>query len=89
MCESSGSLPISGKKSGTSTPDELGVALSPASCPPELGAGGKPTDLFGEETAPPHMSDEWRLHEGTDMQVCTRCNQLGYLLRAPEYKCNG
>lgn len=56
------------RRSGDTTPDELTALLSPASCPPEFGHE-KHADLFGDETAPPHMSDAWRLHENTDLQV--------------------
>jgi len=51
------------------TPDEITSALSPQSCPSEFGADHKHGDLFGDETAPPHMTDAWRLHENTDLQV--------------------
>lgn len=46
-------------------PEDPTAALSPASCPPEFGK----SDVFGDETAPPHMTEAWRLHEYTDLQV--------------------
>lgn len=62
------------RSSGDNTPDELMSMISPASCPPEFGE--KHGDMFGDETAPPHMSDAWRVHENTDMQVAEAMSGL-------------